>query len=226
MLEPQSRHHVLSCEGECLGLNMPPFPWRAPAAPRALGPSVLRPTTQRPERQSLEAASWPSRLYSWVEHQDPWGFALESLPSLCPSRASLVPRAKQPHGVPRIPWPCWRAGVSVAGISNPNVFPCVPPPGLAGTCLLFPSRREQPVARQGLVGLMALPPRHKTRAWELPPGKASSTRCLNTRPKGGLLCNITLALVPPRPPWGLGRCRPSAAQSPLGPAWVPGLSVA
>lgn len=109
---------------------------------------------------------------------------------------------------------------------HPNGFPCVPPPGLAGTCLLFPSRREQPVARQGLVGLMAIPPRHKTRAWELPPGKASSTRCLNTRPKGGLLCNITLALVPPRPPWGLGRCRPSAAQSPLGPAWVPGLSVA
>lgn len=170
-----------------LGLEHASFPLAGPSS-TALGPSVLRPTTQRPERQSLEAASWPSRLYSWVEHQDPWGFALESLlafvpagPLLCPGRSSPR-RPKDPLAL------LARRGVCGWHL-HPNGFPCVPPPGLAGTCLLFPSRREQPVARQGLVGLMALPPRHKTRAWELPPGKASSTRCLNTRPKGG--CSAT-----------------------------------
>lgn len=117
LLEPQSRHHVLSCEGECLGLNMPPFPWRAPAAPRA---GAIRPEAYHTEARTPESGSrfLAKQTLLVGGTPGPMGLCSGKPPSLCPSRASLVPRAKQPHGVPRIPWPCWRAGVSVAGIST------------------------------------------------------------------------------------------------------------
>lgn len=225
MLEPQSRHHVLSCEGECLGLNMPPFPWRAPAAPRALGPSVLRPTTQRPERQSLEAASWPSRLYSWVEHQDPWGFALESLlafvpagPLLCPGRSS--PTASQGSLGPAGAQGClWLA-------SPPKRVPLCAAAWFGWNVPSFPKQARAACSEAGPGGLDGSPTKAQNQSLGAASWQSVFDSVLEHQAQRGLLCNITLALVPPRPPWGLGRCRPSAAQSPLGPAWVPGLSVA